>query len=429
MPSTASPTSLITTGFGIPWQNTPFAVTTGVGSQNGTILTGFSIVSNVITVTTITQVTPFVAGQQITVSNMVQNTFLNGAVLTVLSTGLSATQFEANYTFSGTMTATDAGALTPNTTFAFAQNVDQAFTPPPGQSVAFAMVDEWTGSGVATGDQLFCPCAYGCFQQICGGTGGDSFTPHLSSQSAHIAIPTLPPGAVITGIYGIAFANKNSINGSFIGLQAVYSGVGSPSDFLMNSTWESTGNLGTSLSIISAAYFVLTIFASLACIGSYGGNVVSAGFAITYTASSTPPPTQLQTLQGTDCGFSIPGTEVITGVEVNFQSGIASGTSCTLEFQLTLNGTPIGSIKSLSVSSWTTSSSLGGSTDLWGTGGLTPSQVNGSTGIGINVFGTLADATQVNLNELSITIFGNITVYSHIPVTWISVGNTRTPSV
>jgi len=426
---TESPTSLVSAGTGVPWQNPTEATGSGIGSTSTVIVQSVTISSNVVSFVTTTQFTPLVAGQTVIMGNMVNSTFLNGVSLVVLSSGLSTTSFSANYTHTNISTTTDAGTATPTTTYSFAQNIDGAFTPGPGQFVVYAACEgPWTGGGTVTSNQLHEPCAYSVFDRGCAGFGGGSFNPQISTTSPFATIPTLPAGATVVGIYGVANALSTSVSGSFISLKLFYSGAGSPSSFLMNSTAEVTGTLGTNLAILNTAFFQLGIEATLAGIGGYYGGVGYAGFAIVYTlpGGGTPtPPNQLQTLEGTDSGFALPVGSVVNGVEVAFSTGIASGTSCTLDIQLTVAGTPIGTPKSLTVGSWSTSYVLGNSTDLWGTGGLSLSQVNGSNGLGVNIYGTIADNSQVNLNGLSITIFASLIVLSHIPVVWVSVGNTR----
>jgi hypothetical protein len=67
-----------------------------------TAVTGYTILNNVITVTLAPPSTgatsPFVAGASVTLSGFPSSIFLNQQTLTILPTGLSATQFQANYT-------------------------------------------------------------------------------------------------------------------------------------------------------------------------------------------------------------------------------------------------------------------------------------------------------------------------------------------
>ncbi len=431
MPSyTESPTLLVNAGSGTPWQNPTQATGSGIGSAGAVVIQSVTITANVVTFATTTQFLPLVAGQSVVMSNMINSTFLNGVTLITLSSGLSTTSFSANFTHADLGTTNDAGVATPTTQYAFAQNIDGSITPGPGQFVTFAFCEgAWTGGGIVSSNQLGFPCVYTAFDRGCAGYGGGSLNPSVATTSPFATVPTLPPGATVVGIYAVANSLKVQISGSHIALEVFYSGVGSPSSFLMTGA-ESTGNLGTNLSILNSAFFQLSIQATLTGIAGYYGGVASAGFAIVYTLSSGSPipPNQLQTLEGTNCGFSLPSSTV-NGIEVLLDTGIISGTTCTLQVQLTVAGTPVGAAKSLSVGSWSTSYTLGNTADLWGTGGLTVSQVNGTNGLGVNISGTLADNSQVNLNGLELVVFAGTITTSHIPVVWVRIGTTKNPNV
>lgn len=427
MSFTASPTAYASTGDGIQWQQPAFAPNTGLGSGNFATITSVTISANVVTFTVVQQATPFVTGQTVTISNMVHSTFLNAATLTVLAAGLSSTQFSANFTHADVAFLVDAGLATPNTTFAFAQNMDGAVTLTGGQSVLFATAETpWTGGGTFTANQLGNPCAYTVLGQIASGHGGDSVgEPTITSTSPNVTVPTLPVGATIVGIYPVALAPSHQISGALISLKAFFTGGGSPEGFSLTGSWENLGSIGTSLSVLSGAHFTLSCLASLSGIGDYWANVQAIGFAIVYTGGTQPPLNQLQTLQGTNSGFAIPGASLATGVQVTLNTGITTGTSSTLQVQLTLNGSPVGTPKPITVGSWASSYTLGSSSDVWGTGGLTSTQINGTTGLGVNVSGNLSTDTYINLNTLSITVYTT----RIIPVVWVNVGNTRKPTV
>jgi len=71
-------------------------------------ITGWNISGNVVTFTTSNTLT---AGQQVTLSGFGTSTFFNGQTVTVLSTGLSTSQFEANFTHaSGSAVETGTGS-------------------------------------------------------------------------------------------------------------------------------------------------------------------------------------------------------------------------------------------------------------------------------------------------------------------------------
>lgn len=96
----------------------PFgACTPGICSSFSPI-TSFAITSNVVTFQAANN---FFAGQQVQISGLGVGTYLNGQTLTVLSTGLSATQFECNFNYptnvgstpdTGTATSVPSAAIT-----------------------------------------------------------------------------------------------------------------------------------------------------------------------------------------------------------------------------------------------------------------------------------------------------------------------------
>jgi len=75
----------------------------------GASITAFQITSNVVT---FQAVNTFVAGQVVVIQNMVTGTYLN-TTLTVLSTGLSGTQFEASFVHADVGSTGDSGNATP----------------------------------------------------------------------------------------------------------------------------------------------------------------------------------------------------------------------------------------------------------------------------------------------------------------------------
>ena len=94
----------------------------------------------------------------------------------------------------------------------------------------------------------------------------------------------------------------------------------------------------------------------------------------------------------------------------------ATTSAVTLTVQLTLDDEPIGDVKSISVGNWTSSYSLGGSSDLtfWGLtpGFLSDVLVNqqGSSphvtykGLGVRISGILPPGLQINLNSVQIQL-------------------------
>jgi hypothetical protein len=73
-------------------------------------ITAFSITSNVVTFQGANQFTP---GQQVSISGLSTGSYMNGLTLTVLATGLSASQFECDFTNANVALTTDAGTAVP----------------------------------------------------------------------------------------------------------------------------------------------------------------------------------------------------------------------------------------------------------------------------------------------------------------------------
>lgn len=76
----------------------------------GAAITNIALTSNVLTITAHNNLA---AGDVVLISGCQANTFLNGQKLTVISTGLSATQFEANFTHGNVSSGADSGFALP----------------------------------------------------------------------------------------------------------------------------------------------------------------------------------------------------------------------------------------------------------------------------------------------------------------------------
>jgi len=85
----------------------PFGACSGSSCSYAAPITSFSISSNVVTFQAVNN---FVPGEQVQISGLSTGTYLNGRTLTVLQTGLSGTQFAANFTHSGVGSTTDSGS-------------------------------------------------------------------------------------------------------------------------------------------------------------------------------------------------------------------------------------------------------------------------------------------------------------------------------
>lgn len=84
----------------------PFGACTPGTCGAAASITSFSIASNVVTFQAANN---FLAGEQVQISGLGVGTYLNGQTLTVLATGLSASQFECNFTHANVGATTDSG--------------------------------------------------------------------------------------------------------------------------------------------------------------------------------------------------------------------------------------------------------------------------------------------------------------------------------
>jgi DNA-binding beta-propeller fold protein YncE len=87
--------------------STPFGACSGTNCPFAAPITSFSITSNVVTFQAANN---FIPGEQVQISGLGIGTYLNGQILTVLKTGLSSTQFSANFTHADVLSKTDSGA-------------------------------------------------------------------------------------------------------------------------------------------------------------------------------------------------------------------------------------------------------------------------------------------------------------------------------
>jgi len=410
---TVIPESIVSSGDGIPWIN-PSEAANSASVLTATITAWSSDGTNV----TITATNTFTAGMLVIFSGLSSATFLNGLTVPVNATGLSGSQFEVSFPWTSTSLTSDSGTATQSgSLFASAANPTPPFTAAGGEYVAYTLPT--SALGAETGATTFAgaKCGIAAASWIAGGTCGSANdgtpdTPFLAGVDcgwSGFTVPTLPAGAVITRIYPVAvMTDLETASGFFFILSA---GVGVTevwSEYVTSdgqySAPSPADSLGSADSDITGAYLNLNFTART---GPWPGgvNISSVALAVYYTLSgSTPGPTSLQILEATDLGLAIPVSSTVSGVEVDFEAGLAYGPWSNLVAQLTLNGVPVGSPKAIGAGSWPTGVSFGGSSDLWGLTSLTGAQVNGSMGLGVNISGTLANGAQVNLNDLSVTL-------------------------
>lgn len=103
----------------------PFGACSGANCSSVAPITSFSITSNVVTFQAANN---FVPGEQVQISGLTVGTYLNSQTLTVLPTGLTAGQFEANLTHANVASTPDSGTalglqVATITSFSIANNV------------------------------------------------------------------------------------------------------------------------------------------------------------------------------------------------------------------------------------------------------------------------------------------------------------------
>ena len=87
-----------------------YGVCTQTSCNSAAPITAFSITSNIVT---FQAANSFAAGQQVSISGLTMGTYMNGFTLTVLATGLSASQFECDFTNANVALTTDSGTAVP----------------------------------------------------------------------------------------------------------------------------------------------------------------------------------------------------------------------------------------------------------------------------------------------------------------------------
>lgn len=147
-------------------------------------------------------------------------------------------------------------------------------------------------------------------------------------------------------------------------------------------------------------------------------NNVTSNVSLAQTVFSfSSPGTQVsQQLQGTTFGFSIPATSTINGIQVAFSltqtvGGAGGGAFNPVSVQLLKGGNPTGTAKTINgVVNGTTTITLGGAGDLWGST-FTYSDINQSN-FGFQVVGSATQITAGSAtyteqtNTWQVTVFG-----------------------
>lgn len=418
--ASAAPQNIVSSGVGIPWNNPAGATGTNTTeadplSVGPAAITSFSISGNVASFVTVAN--NFSAGLDVTLNAFNVGTYFNGVTVRVLSTGLSPTGFQASFTHADVGSTADGGNAMPLAGYASA-SVNNPISLSPGQYAAIVLSSGALGQSSLFGGPNAGGLMWGrsatvldsIYAAVC--NNGASLGPGsdiTSLSGGGFSMPVLPSGAAVDAIYACVTGQSSNDNAILITMNFQNQNFGSPQQ-LTSGNFSGTAHLiasiGTTATDISTSQFTISTQCTINS-AAYATGGFKAFLVVVYSfpGGGTPPaPGATQTLAATDCGFSVPSVP-LNGFAVNLNAGVLPGGSGSLNAQLTLNGAPIGSIKSFALSSWPTSVSLGGSSDLWGTTGLTGADINGSTGLGVNIWGTVSTGGQIDLNNLSLAAY------------------------
>jgi hypothetical protein len=407
------PDSGATVGAGIAWQNPGKA--TGVGSPAVAVITGWSVSGNIYT---FYAENDFTAEELVTIAGLSagQAPSANNLTFPVMPTGLSSTQFQISLPAFDAGVTVDSGTATPALpNYASVTVPFPPFSPDDGEYVAYSLPG--TALAPETAFALFggTPVAAAAASWIAGGaigaSGGNPFLAGVNCGWSNFALPTLPAGAVITRIYPvIQAANVVTNPGARMILSAGVGVLQVWTDITITANGQYTApayedSLGTSTADITGAYVNLNLESSVPIWYEVNADLTSVVLAVYYTLPSggTPSANQAQTLELSGTDLTFPADTVITGVEVDLASGLAFGSASVVTAQLTVDGAPVGISKVFNPDAWpSVVPPLGGDGDLWGQGGMDGTQANE---LGVNFSGSLNPGSQLNLNDVSITVF------------------------
>lgn len=392
-------------GDGSPWQNPEEALVSAAPSPAA--ITSWSVSGGVMTFVANND---FASGNPVAFATMVAGFFVNGLTFEVLSAGLSSTQFAISLSHPDIGTTADSGTATlaiPD--YASIALLNPPFAPNPGEYVTFVLpTSAASPESSYTGFAGF-NSANSAVSRLSGGSvagGGGPFLGQVACGWSGFVPPTLPVGAVITRMYPTMLAGGDLAG---VGQGVFFSGTSGASSSTteipsgaVSGQFSPPDSIGNTSAAISAASIALSYDDSLEQDGPNNVNVSLVALAVYYTAPSAPPANQTQTLELTGTGLSLPSGAVITGVEVNFASGLAFGTAVDETVQLTVSGTPVGTTKAINPGAWPSPYSLGGNGDLWGQSSMSGAQAND---MGLNFIANLNSGSQLNLNDVSVTVF------------------------
>ncbi|MDR5729165.1 MAG: hypothetical protein RB191_17245, partial [Terriglobia bacterium] len=396
---TAIPGSVTSIGEGVPWANPAFATARENGGETAAI-TSYSASASGQTVTFLAA-NSFTAGQVVRIAGSFPFNNFQGPVLS--PSGSQFTLAWDGYDISATSVSATA---TVQPEYASALEPTVPVSVPSGQCVAWARP---TAVSVGTSGQFKC---FGTWNVVATSEAQATGTGFLSmygtcstgnspafAQWSGFAVPDLPVGAVIQGVYPVIISQGNQTNAE----HEMQWGVGSltGSIFPLGSGVYGPSQIGPTSSMGSTSGTITGALIQVSELQSASGDdfpdfdqITFVGLAVYYTTTETCP-TGLQALYATDLGLDIPLTATITGISVSLNAG-DSGTS-SLTAQLTLNGAPVGTSKPVTLGAWPQAQTLG--PDLWGAA-ITPVAANGSAGLGVQFVG----AGTIDVNAVTFTV-------------------------
>jgi len=139
------------------------------------------------------------------------------------------------------------------------------------------------------------------------------------------------------------------------------------------------------------------------------GNVSSAVAYAQQNYSSTGP-LPLQSLDATNFAFAVAPAGIFTGITVTLESFMGLfNLPTTLQIQLLKNGTPVGDVKTASLTTANQTYTLGGAADLWGASWIGSDFNSSAFGVRITAV-TASHSFDLNLRNVQITVNGSLTL-------------------
>jgi phage tail sheath protein FI len=209
------------------WSSSNPAVATVV--DTAIAITGWSISSNV---ATFTAANTLAAGEAVTLSGFLTSTFFNGEEVTVLATGLSATEFEADFVHADA-SASETGVATPNlgavtVTGVGTTTITASYTPSGSSSQISESTTFTVSPGHLTGLNVSpqtLTLAGGLTQQltVTGTFDNGTFvnmTGYAAWSSSNTAYATVSPTGLVTAAKGITANQPVTIEAAWMGIDA-----------------------------------------------------------------------------------------------------------------------------------------------------------------------------------------------------------------